>query len=62
MARALSGINLPQSKENINKYLKKNIFKMNKDIQPDILKIYNRLPRKKYNDMAEIEKELSKIM
>lgn len=62
LARALSGINLPQSKENINKYLKKNIFKMNKDIQPDILKIYNRLPRKKYNDMAEIEKELSKIM
>ncbi|MDR4510745.1 MAG: C2H2-type zinc finger protein [Nitrososphaeraceae archaeon] len=60
LARSLSGINLPQSKENINRYLKENIFKMNKDIQSDILKIYNRLPKKKYKDMTEIEKELSK--
>ncbi|MFB5600831.1 MAG: C2H2-type zinc finger protein [Nitrososphaeraceae archaeon] len=61
LARALSGINLPQSKENINKYLKKNISKMNKDLQTDILKIYSKLPRKKYKDMTDIEKELSQI-
>jgi hypothetical protein len=31
LAKALSGIDLPQSKENINKYINKHLVKMNKD-------------------------------
>ncbi|MGI9011058.1 MAG: hypothetical protein ACR2F1_07715 [Nitrososphaeraceae archaeon] len=62
LAKALSGIDLPQSKENINKYINKNLVKMNKDTQSEILRIFERLPKKDYKDMADIEKELSKIL
>ena len=62
LAKALSGINLPQSQENISKHVNKNRGNMNKDIQTDIIKIFRRLPKKEYKDMAEIEKELSKIL
>ena len=62
LAKALSGIDLPQSKENINKYINKNLVKINKDTQSEILKIFERLTKKDYKDMADIEKELSKIL
>jgi FtsZ-interacting cell division protein YlmF len=62
LAKALSGIDLPQSRENISKHVNKNIVNTNKDIQTDIMKIFRRLPKKEYKDMAEIEKELSKIL
>lgn len=64
LAKALSGIDLPQSKEKINKYVNKNITKMsnNKDMQSKILKVFERLPKKDYKDMADIEKEISKIL
>jgi HEAT repeat protein len=62
LAKALSGIDLPQSQENISKHVNKNIVNMNKDIQTDIIKIFRRLPKKEYKNMAEIEKELSKIL
>ena len=62
LAKALSGIDLPQSQEHISKHVNKNIVNMNKDIPTDIMKIFRRLPKKEYKDMAEIEKELSKIL
>jgi ubiquinone biosynthesis protein COQ9 len=62
LAKALSGIDLPQSKENIIKYVEKNRVKISKDIHQDILKIFKRLPKKGYKDMADIEKEISKIL
>lgn len=40
LAKTLSGIDLPQSKENIRKYVSKNIAKMNKDVQSEISKIF----------------------
>ena len=40
LAKALSGIVLPQFKENIRKYVSKNIAKMNKDVQSEISKIF----------------------
>jgi hypothetical protein len=62
LAKALSGIDLPQSQENISKHVNKNVVNMKKDIQTDIMKIFRRLPKKEYKDMAEIEIELSKIL
>ena len=62
LAKTLSGIDLPQSNENIIKHVKKNIAKMDKGIQTDIMKIFKRLAKKDYKDMADIEKELSKIL
>jgi hypothetical protein len=62
LAKALSGIDLPQSKENLNKYINKNIDKMDKDIQSEILKVFESLPKKNYKDMVDIEKEISKIL
>jgi hypothetical protein len=62
LAKSLSGIDLPQSKENIIKYIKKNRVKISKDMDQDILEIFKRLPKKDYKDMADIEKELSKIL
>jgi signal transduction histidine kinase len=48
--------------EKVFKHVNKNIVNRNKDMQTDILKIFRRLPKKEYKDMAEIEKELSKIL
>jgi hypothetical protein len=62
LAKALSGIDLPQSKENLNKYVKKSIAKIDKDMQSEILNIFKKLPKKDYKDMADIEKEISKIL
>jgi hypothetical protein len=62
LAKSLSGIDLPQSKENIIKYIKKNRVKISKDMDQDILEIFKRLPKKDYKDMVDIEKELSKIL
>lgn len=62
LAKALSGIDLPQSKENIINYVEKNRPEFRKDIHQDIVKIFKRIPKKGYKDMANIEKELSKIL
>ena len=35
---------------------------MNKDVQSEISKIFEKLPKKDYKDMADIEKEISKIL
>ena len=55
LAKSLSGIDLPQSKENINKYISRNIANMYKESQSKILKIFESLPKKDYKDMAGIE-------
>ena len=62
LAKSLSGIDLPQSKENINKSISRNIANMDKESQSKILKIFENLPKKDYKDMAEIEKELGRIL
>lgn len=62
LAKTLSGIDLPQSKENRIKYVEKNITQISKDMHQDILEIFKRLPKKDYKDMADIEKKLSKIL
>jgi hypothetical protein len=62
LAKALSGIDLPQSQENINKHIRKNIAKIDQDRQSEILQVFDRLPKKDYKDMADIEKEISKIL
>jgi hypothetical protein len=46
LAKALAGIDLSQSKENIIKYVEKKRVKINKDMQQDILEIFKRLPKK----------------
>ena len=40
LAKALSGIDLPLSKENITKYVNNNISKMNQDLQSEISKVF----------------------
>jgi hypothetical protein len=35
---------------------------MDKDKQSEILKVFERLPKKYYKDMTDIEKEISKIL
>lgn len=62
LAKALSGIDLPLSREYVNKYIRKNIAKMDQDMQSEILKVFDRLPKKDYKDMADIEKEIHKIL
>lgn len=47
LAKALSGIDLPLSKENITKYVNNNISKMNQDLQSEISKVFDKLPQKR---------------
>jgi Protein of unknown function (DUF2795) len=47
LAKAISGIDLPQSKENITEYVNKNIYKMNQDLQSEILKVFDRTSKER---------------
>lgn len=47
LAKTLSGIDLPQSKENIIKCVEKNRVQISKDMHQDILEIFKRTPSKK---------------
>jgi hypothetical protein len=47
LEKVLSGIDLPQSKENIIKYVEKNRVLITKDMHQDILEIFKRTPSKK---------------
>jgi hypothetical protein len=47
LAKALSGIDLPLSKENITKYVNNNISKMSQDLQSEISKVFDKLPQKR---------------
>jgi uncharacterized protein DUF2795/C2H2 type zinc finger protein len=62
IAKALSGIDFPKTKNNLKKYAEKNISKVEIADPTAILDVIDRLPNKEYNDMADVEKSVSSVM
>jgi Protein of unknown function (DUF2795) len=62
IAKALSGIDFPKTKDNLKKYAEKNISKVEIADPDAILDVIDRLPNREYNDMADVEKSVSSVM
>jgi Protein of unknown function (DUF2795) len=61
IAKALSGIDFPKTKDSLMQYVQKHISKLEiKDLR-SILNILDQIADKEYDDMAEIEQEIGKI-
>jgi Protein of unknown function (DUF2795)/Zinc finger, C2H2 type len=62
IAKALSGIDFPKTKNNLKKYAEKNISKVEIGDPDAILDVIHRLPDREYNDMANVEKSVSSVI
>jgi hypothetical protein len=62
IAKALSGIDFPKTKDSLKQYAKKNISKVEVQATSDILNVINQLPDRKYNNMADVEKSIGDIL
>jgi hypothetical protein len=68
IAKVLSGIDFPKSKENIRKYAQKNIASFTTKEQQEqkqpktILDLLDRIPEKQYNNMADVEREAARVL
>ncbi len=56
IAKALSGIDFPKTKDGLRQYAKK------KKGPADILNVINQIPDRKYNNMADVEKSIGDIL
>jgi hypothetical protein len=66
IAKVLSGIDFPKSKDGIKKYARNNLnnFSTKKQQQtPEaVLNLLDRIPEKQYSNMAEVEREAAKVL
>ena len=62
IAKVLSGIDFPKTKYSLKGYAKKNISKVEIEDPNIVLDVINRLPNKKYNNMADVEKSISSVI
>jgi len=62
IAKVLSGIDFPKTKNSIKEYAKKNISNIKVRDPDTILDIIDRLPDREYNDMANLEKSISFVI
>jgi hypothetical protein len=61
IANALAGINFPRTKDSLNEYARKHIFKVKIGNPKAILSIIDQIADRKYDDIAEVEQEIGKI-
>jgi hypothetical protein len=62
IAKVLSGIDFPKTKNSIKEYAKKSISNIKVRDPDTILDIMDRLPNREYNDMANLEKSISFVI
>jgi hypothetical protein len=61
IAKALSGMDFPKTKDSLMQYVQKHISKLEIKDSRSILNILDQIADKEYDDMAEIEQEIGKI-
>ena len=61
IAKVLSGIDFPKTKDSLKEYAQKNISKVDLKDPKAILSIIDQIADRKYNDMAEVEQEIWRI-
>jgi hypothetical protein len=66
IAKVLSGIDFPESKDGIKKYAQNNLANLStkeQQQQPEaILDLLDRIPEKQYSNMADVEQEAAKVL
>jgi Protein of unknown function (DUF2795) len=61
IAKVLSGIDFPKSKDGLREYAKENISKAEVEDIEELLKVFDELPSKEYTNMADVEREVGRI-
>jgi hypothetical protein len=61
IAKVLSGIDFPKSKDGLKEYAKENISKAEVQDIEELLKVFDELPSKEYTNMADVEREVGRI-
>ena len=62
IAKVLSGIDFPKKKNSLKEYAKKNVSNVEVGDPNAILNVIDRLPEREYDNMADVEKSISRIM
>ncbi|MGA9152073.1 MAG: DUF2795 domain-containing protein [Candidatus Nitrosopolaris sp.] len=62
IAKVLSGIDFPKTKNSLKQYARSNISNVEVKDSRAILKVIDQLPDKKYDNMAEVEKSIHNIL
>jgi uncharacterized protein YpuA (DUF1002 family) len=67
IAKVLSGIDFPKSKDDIKKYAQKNLTsfmtkKQREEQSEVILDLLNKIPEREYTDMADVEREIGRVL
>jgi len=61
IAKVLSGIDFPKSKDGLKEYAKENISKAEVEDIEALLNVFDELPSKEYTNMADVEREVGRI-
>jgi hypothetical protein len=61
IAKVLSGIDFPKSKDGLKEYAKENISKAEVQDIETLMNIFDELPSKEYTNMADVEREVGRI-
>jgi Protein of unknown function (DUF2795) len=61
IAKVLSGIDFPKSKNDLKEYAKDNISKVGAQGSDEVLNLLDELPAKEYTNMADVEREIGRI-
>jgi hypothetical protein len=61
IAKVLSGIDFPKSKDGLREYAKENISKAEVQDIETLMNIFDELPAREYTNMADVEREVGRI-
>jgi Protein of unknown function (DUF2795) len=61
IAKVLSGIDFPKSKDGLKEYAKENISKAEVEDIEALMNIFDELPSREYTNMADVEREVGRI-
>jgi hypothetical protein len=61
IAKVLSGIDFPKSKDGLKEYAKENISKAEVEDKEALLNVFDELPAREYTNMADVEREVGRI-
>ncbi len=61
IAKVLSGIDFPKSKDGLKEYAKENISKAEVEDIEALLNVFDELPSREYTNMADVEREVGRI-
>lgn len=62
IAKVLSGVDFPKTKESLKQYAKKNISKAQIHSPNELLNVIDHLPDRKYHNMADVEKSVRNVL